>query len=45
MIRIYKELKDQEIDMTKCLLTKEDKKAYIEQGGSYADIVDYNSLL
>lgn len=45
MIRIYKELKDQKIDITRCLLTKEDRKAYIEQGGSYADIVDYNSLL
>lgn len=45
MIRIYKELKDQEIDITRCLLTKEDRKAYLNQGGSYADIVDYNSLL
>lgn len=45
MIRIYKELKDQEIDITRCLLTKEDRKAYLNQGGSYADIVDYNTLL
>lgn len=45
MIRIYKELKDQKIDITRCLLTKEDRKAYIDQGGSYADIVDYNTLL
>lgn len=45
MIRIYKELKDQKIKVTRCLLTKEDRKAYLNQGGSYADIVDYNTLL
>lgn len=45
MIRIYKELKDQKIDITRCLLTKEDKKAYINEGGSYADIVNYSSVL
>lgn len=45
MRRIYNELKDQEIEVTRCLLTKEDRKAYLDQGGSYADIVDYNSLL
>ena len=45
MIRIYKELKDQRINITRCLLTKEDKKAYINQGGSYADIISYNTLL
>lgn len=45
MIRIYKELKDQRVNITRCLLTKEDRKAYIKHGGSYADIVDYNSLL
>lgn len=45
MIKIYKELKDQKIDITRCLLTKEDRKAYIDQGGSYDSIVDYNSVL
>ncbi len=45
MIRIYKELKDQKINITRCLLTKEDRKAYIDEGGSYADIVNYNTLL
>ncbi len=45
MIRIYNELKDQKIEVTRCLLTKEDRKAYIDEGGSYADIVNYNTLL
>lgn len=45
MIRIYKELKDQRINITRCLLTKEDKKTYLDQGGSYDSIVDYNSVL
>lgn len=45
MIRIYKELKDQRIAITRCLLTKEDKKAYLDQGGSHDNIVDYNSVL
>lgn len=45
MIRIYKELKDQDIEVIRCLLTKEDRKAYINEGGSYADIITYNTLL